>query len=468
MTGDLVELAAIILAALALASLVASRRSIAEAWRPGRRFGAAAAQVLVTGGMLSEATFVENRALMQIGTISIFVAILLLAELSDARSRRYSPTTAKLPLTFNRTPAGLILLMWFWLYAVNVWFMVDEAANVALYRTASGVTLVVFVLVQRYRPMTAVHFYSATLMTISTIIIALPLFPTGFIACGKFKCNDFEAILQGPFQSGNLLGLAAAMCGALLLMTIPISARTVVVFSFFLVVLYATMARTASLALGAAGCLFAIDWLLFGKLSRQNTFRFVAKATSACIAVIPMVVGIVLVFRSDIGAFSNRGRIWGLGREAVSDYAVTGHGLDWWNVLLDSGYLGARFDHGQHSEYLLLYFSGGIVGLTLFGLVLYRVTYIAIVEQNSLARGAVVPLIFAVCGIFETIWNPLTVDQGTWLFYALVAACVPAVYATANSRVLRVPKRAGRENGGSDGAGRDAGKGRLTAVRKPM
>jgi hypothetical protein len=213
-----------------------------------------------------------------------------------------------------------------------------------------------------------------------------------------------------------------------------------VVLVFLVFSIYATMSRTAILALAAAVGLCAMAWLAAGRSSKQSVDPPVAKVTAAFIALIPLVVGMVLVYRSDVSAFSNRGGMWALGLDAVSGYELAGHGLDWWKVLAASGYFGMGFDHGEHSEYLLIYFSGGIVALALFALVLYRLTYIAIAEQNSLIRGAVVPLTFAVCGITETIWNPLSVDQGTWLFYALIAMCVPALYPTTTYRGLPPPK----------------------------
>src|SRR4051794_4364025 len=121
------NLAVLALAALALASLFASRRIIVEAWRQGNRLQAASAQVLVAGGMLGAASFVPNQILMQVATVSILVLLLVLGEWSDTQTRRTSPTTVSSPSTLNRTSVAVILFMWFWMYAVNLLFMPDEA-----------------------------------------------------------------------------------------------------------------------------------------------------------------------------------------------------------------------------------------------------------------------------------------------------------------------------------------------------
>jgi hypothetical protein len=448
MSGDLSNVVEYALAALALASLVASRRSISQAWRPGARLQAAAAQIIVTGGMLGAATFVDSQVVVQITTTTAFVALLVFAELSGSRSHRYRPISGLAPLTFSKLPVFLILFMWFWLYAINLWFMPDAVTSEGIYRTASGVCLFLFAMVQRYRPVTPLHFYSASLITISGIVVALPLISGGFGACNKFKCNRIDAILEGPFNSGNLLGLATAMCAALLIVTTVFTARTLMVLIFLLVVIYATMSRTSLLALGAAVGLIAVDRLLSRKFAFQRVSGSVAKVAATFIALCPMAIGMLLVFTSDYKAFSNRGNVWVLGREAVSGYAVTGRGLDWWDALKSSGYFGSGFDHFTHSEYLLTYFAGGIIGLALFSMVLYRITFLAILAQNSLARGAVVPLTFATCGIVETIWNPLTVDAGTWLFYAFIAVCAASTRVdTDTTTVVDQPTERGNANG---------------------
>src|SRR5689334_5214478 len=141
MGGELVRLASICLALLAVGSVVAARRSIAEAWCAGHRLQAAGAQVLVTGGILTETAPASDRALMQVAVVATFLAIQAFAELSDPRLSRYRGHIGSAPIVYNQTPVTLILL-WVWLYGVNLWFTSDGPTNNALYRTASGVAFV--------------------------------------------------------------------------------------------------------------------------------------------------------------------------------------------------------------------------------------------------------------------------------------------------------------------------------------
>lgn len=425
MRGDLAHLAAIFLAILAMASVAASRRSIAEAWSPGTRLQATSAQVLVTGGMLTASTFVQNREVVQIVVVACFVAIVLFGEISDIRLRRYRGQDDMLPVAYNRTPVALILLFWSWLYVVNLWFMADAPSNTALYRTASGAALFLYVMAQRYRPITLPQFYSAALLTIAAIMVSLPFVSGNFGGCGRFKCNEINALLLGPFPSENFLGMAAAMCAVLFVMAVPVSLRTAIVLVFLVAVVYATYSRTSLLALTVTVGLIAAESLLFAEKNNRVASKFVVNAVSACCAVLPIVVGMALVYHSETRTFSNRGRIWARGREAVSNYPLTGRGLDSWDVLVDSGYFGQRFANYPHSEYLLIYFAGGAIALVLLACMMYRITSVAITEHGSLARGSALPVAFATIAIAETLWNPLSVDFGTWIFFALVAACVP-------------------------------------------
>jgi hypothetical protein len=425
MAVDLVRLTTVGLAILAIASLFVSRRDIAEAWRPGQRLQAATAQVLVTGGMLTEATFVQNRVVVQMAVVAALVAILVFAEITDVRTQGHLHHHDAASLIFNRTPTLLILMLWVWLFGVNLWSAVDQQSNNAFYRPASGVALLLFLITQRYRPVTLLHFYSAALTTLSAIMVTIPFTSDYATSCSRFKCNEIGALLHGPFASENSLGFAAAMCTVLYIVAVPRSRSAVVILAFLVATIYATYSRTSLLALGVALALGGIQFLLFpARATAKTPTRLIANGAAACCAVIPMIVGMILVYHSDFRDFSDRGRIWMLGRAAADQFPVAGQGLDSWSDLTKSGYFGKNFSLYPHSEYLLLYFSGGAIALILFALLIYRITYVAIIGQQSLARGVTLPVFFVTAGITETIWNPLSVDQGTWIFFALVAACV--------------------------------------------
>ena len=422
--GDLVYFTAVGLALLALATAVGARRSIADAWRPGQRLPAAAAQVLVTGSMLTEVTWVSNRTATQMAVILAFVSLLLYAELTDTRLRRHPFRTLRVRFAYNETPIASILALWIWFFGVNLWCTLGEPSNQPLFRVGSGVALVLFLITQRYRPVRLLHFYSAALTTVVAIVATIPLSADSFSSCSDFKCNVIGALLHGPFPSENSLGFAAATCAVLYLLAVPKSRRTALVPVFLCATVYASYSRTSLTGLGAVIALAAVHRLLIPAPSRRRP-RLLAHLVAAGCSVIPLVIGMVLVYNADRGAFSQRGRIWALGRTAASESPLAGRGLDSWSALAHSGYFGRGFELYPHSEYLLIYFSGGAVGLFLFSLAIYRITFVAIKAQNSVTRGAMLPLFFVTAAITESVWNPLSVDLGTWTFFALVATCAP-------------------------------------------
>lgn len=422
------ELFSYFLAVLALAGLIISRRDVAEAWRRGSRIQAMAAQVLVTGGMLSAATFVDAKLPLQIATLAVFAALLVVGALGGRpEARRVDGTRIVLPV--NDSPAVALLLLWVWLYLVNLVLVPDELFEHAAARLGSGLALFVFLIAQRHHPIAPLQFYSASLITVVVIIVLLPAAPEWFSRCGRFKCNGVEAILQGPFESGNLLGLSAAMCAAFLLMNSAGSLRSLTVLFCLLPILYATMARTSLLAVGMAFALFTADqFVLRGRIPHLMS-RFAPALAALTAALLPLMIGMFLVFQSSVDAFSARGVVWAKGRDAVWGYVVTGRGVDRWQVLADTSYFGSGFEKFMHSQYLLIYFGGGLVGLSLFAFVVFRITYVGVRIENSIGRGSVVPLTFAICGMVETVWNPLAFDAGTWIFFAVVSIAYPRVSA---------------------------------------
>lgn len=430
---------ALALASLSLTALVFARRDIAAAWRRGTRLQAAAAQVLVAGGTLSATNFAPNKLLIQLATIAVFAGFIAAASVGAERVGSCVVRGHGIASSVANPPVRTLLLFWVWLFTVNLVLVPDELFGDAVTRIGSGLALGFFMLAQWRSPIVPLQFYSASLITVCVIAAFTPLAPQWFSRCGRFKCSEVNAILQGPFVSGNLLGISVAMCIALLLMATVASASSFVVLACLLPLLYATMSRTSFMAVGAAVALFSIDHFIIRGKIRNSAFSFAAIATALAAGVLPLLWGMFLIFSSRWDAFSERGAIWSKGRDAVWGFIVTGRGIDLWSVLSNTNYFGSGFNKFTHSEYLLIYFAGGLVGLVLFGLVMFRITYAGIRIEKSLGRGAVVPLTFGVCGMVEAIWNPLTIDAGTWLFFAVIAVAYPR--PPADGRTYAAPIR---------------------------
>lgn len=435
----------LLLAALGLASIWAARNDIAEAWRSGTRLQAMSAQVIITGGMLGAATFVPERRLAQIATTGLFLYLLALIGLMGNGSRRPARRSQRLSFSAQGAQIPILMATWAWLYAVNIWFAPVESE--ATTRVVSGVTLLLFLIVQGHRPITALQFYSASIITICAVAVALPFFPSWFAECDHFKCNAVDAILRGPFVSGNLLGVGAAICAALLMASTPLSARMLVVLMFLSCVLYGVYSRTAQIAVIVTFTLLMCERFIHAGNGRPRPVGRGANVMAVLVAAVPMTIGLLFVFTSNPYDFSSRGDVWARGRESVSKYAITGRGIDSWSTLQDTGQFGRWFRTlFTHSEYLLIYFSGGVIALVLFFASLYSITHASILRYQSLARGAAVPIAFCICGIFEAVWNPLTVDESTWVFLALTASAVASSEIRNHSAPKRIRSRVAQQS----------------------
>ncbi|EID15462.1 O-antigen ligase family protein [Mycolicibacterium phlei] len=404
----------ILLALLAILSLIASRHVVGEAWRSGW-VQAAAAQMLVAGGFLAESLWVSNRQLIQLLTLAGFSAAVCLGVIG-ARGRDLSAAGTRLPLI-------LIIGTWGWMMLVNVFYMFDSATATVLTRGSSGVLLILFLIGQMRSPITIDQFYSAALMTLSAIALMVPFMTEAFQPCTAFKCGIAGSILEGPYSSGNFLGLGFAILGGLVMLTsLPLPSK-MMVLTFAGVALIATVSRTSAIALAIA----VVTYLLAGVLTNHRApSKLMAGITAIVVVVVPTVMGVRLIYTSGDDALSNRGRVWTLGRLAIEESPFTGAGVDAWAYMQETGEVSSR--HFTHSLYLFLLFSGGAIALIFFVATMARLVYNGIVNWESIGKGTVLPIVFLICGMTEGTWNPLTVDGLTWIFLAVIAASGPRLF----------------------------------------
>jgi O-antigen ligase len=129
-----------------------------------------------------------------------------------------------------------------------------------------------------------------------------------------------------------------------------------------------------------------------------------------------------LIFNASSTTFSNRGNIWSAARPIIEQAPLTGVGLSAWTRLQDVGVLPQHF---SHSEYLMVIFSGGYIGLGLFTLLVAAMLHVG---RRSISSGVgdyrhTLPVIaFALYGTTEVVWNPLAIDGFTWIFVLIALA----------------------------------------------
>jgi hypothetical protein len=287
------------------------------------------------------------------------------------------------------------------------------------------ILIVTFCVVSRLTISQAAH--AITLAVLSTLVLA-PLGGDAWRACDQFKCGPFGAIYTGPFASENGLAIIVAV-GILSLLGSWHSRSSWLVIVPFLLTIFATESRTSQLALAVALCIWGV--LVFWKSSSAMGAR---SSLGVWLLVIGglFVTGLVMVYTSSPSAFSNRGNIWLRGTRALGDNWIFGLGLDRWTYLQNIGYMPGLF---PHSQYLLILFSGGILGIFLLFLLFAAPLRRSFAVENERRYIVAYVLFLCVLGLTEVFWNPIAIDGQTFLVIPLIVSALRgSTYVSVDER----------------------------------
>lgn len=236
--------------------------------------------------------------------------------------------------------------------------------------------------------------------------------PEPYRDCDVFKCGGFGELFMGPFRSENLMAQFSAV--ALLAATGPLKGRLrFISASMAIAVLFATVSRTSALAIVSA---FLVIVLLKALRKRPAKTRV---AAAGAVALAMSSVGVWAVLSASADDFSDRGWFWHQAIQALHGHWVFGRGVDQWTALQETGYLPPLF---PHSQYLLMLFWAGIVGLSAWIVFLLRTLRHLNAAASEVGRhGSAFVILLCVLGITETVWNPLALDARTPMIVALIA-----------------------------------------------
>lgn len=411
------EFAAYLAAAMAGVALVFVLKDIVVGRAVQRDPGAwIAVMAVVLGGLFYEARIIPPGQTSQISFLTALLACLLM---SIVRSRRdgYSARSAKVAAAVF-LPAGVSFTLFLTNALMNPGLPLLQSFGRLL--SVAIVLLLAFIFVSGTLSLADVC--RIIVSSVLVIVLISPLIGKAWRACDIFKCGPFGAIYTGPFSSENAFAIYA--CVAILSLQLMESKRTAFAAMLPLVlVLYATESRTSQIALGCA--FIAVILLKLWNASRTtegmpgnaNSLRISSGQVHffGGVTVLIAVLGYYLIAHAEPSSFSNRGGIWIRGMAALGGDWVLGLGLDRWTFLQTIGLLPPLF---PHSEYLLLLFGGGLVGVALMLL-----TLVASIAKSGLldAPFAIGFTIFlAVLGLTEAYWNPATFDGHTMLVVPLM------------------------------------------------
>jgi hypothetical protein len=250
------------------------------------------------------------------------------------------------------------------------------------------------------------------------------------------KCSIAGHLYTGIFGSENVLGVIAFLC-LLLVVQVPRYERKPLHIATLAALLLLAGSRTPL----AAFAIYVPIGAVLALTARRRDGKVSARG-AALIALVAGVtfVGIRLAYTSGSNDFSNRGRRWAEIVSQVHATSLLGRSQAEYKYLLDRG---SFFGHYPHSQYIALLYFGGLIAVTLFGLMMFLCC--ARVEADS-PRALAVRLAPMVCvlvyGLLELAWNGATVDPTTWTLIAVLAASAAA--RPAHDHEARAPDRPAR------------------------
>jgi O-antigen ligase len=378
--------------------------------------------MLVAPGLVAgTSSWLVGRTWYVIAISGLLTATLVI--LFAARGARHSNT--------GRTGSALWIAvgLWGWLFLTNAAINGDAVGWSVFSRLLPGVLLVCFAIVGSRFQLSPQAVSLAGAMAVGLSLVVSPAAPNAWRACDEFKCGVLGAMLRGPYSSENYLAYQAVIVGLLALVFLSGTTRFITTLAT-LSVLVATESRTSQLAYAVGLALWATARLVH-RLQPRATHGTGSAMLRLLLPVLTTVVALILITTATPSSFSNRGNIWVRAWAALEGHRLAGLGLQRWDVLQSGRVLP---DHYPHSEYLLILFSGGFIGLIILVAWAVRSSHVAGTQLATQLQALVLPAGFLIAGLAEIVWNPLAVDGLLW-----TALAVSTVAANLRDAPTTVP-----------------------------
>lgn len=228
--------------------------------------------------------------------------------------------------------------------------------------------------------------------------------------CRLGKCGPFGVLLFGAEGNENALGLILALALPFVAMAFSGRFRTLLVI-FMALVVWATGSRSSLIAVVATLMVLVV---CNPHIDERLRWRGRFKSFAVVVLIGGGAIGLGLPFvTSDLNAYSLRGEVWRVAREALPHSWILGSGADGWSTLRSTGRISAVSIYSTHNLWLDALFSAGFVGLML------ALIGLSLLVRNGVFWVTILPLsaIFY-AGIMERSW---TVSTANWLVWVLPA-----------------------------------------------
>jgi hypothetical protein len=155
------------------------------------------------------------------------------------------------------------------------------------------------------------------------------------------------------------------------------------------------------------------------------------------------VVGLALpLYTTDPTAYSGRGSLWMIARQALSDPTtlLLGTGIQGWDHVRDAGLISFESLYSVHNQWLQVLYSTGLAGFLLF------VTALALLLRQagrtySLVLGCVLLPVF----MLSMTERPWPIDTADWLIWAVPGALLsyPVARRLSGDQIMETPRVSG-------------------------
>ena len=283
----------------------------------------------------------------------------------------------------------------------------------------------------------------SSLLFIGAALVLGAILHEQFISCTTDfgKCSVAGRLYAGIFDSENAIAIFSLMSLLLCFMLSKSWQKWIAIAALSAIVLI-TGSRTPLIAF-ATGVPLA---LLAARTSRKlDNGSYCPKAVVGILpAVAVPVIGLYLAHHVAPADFSNRGYIWIQMNQLVPWNSVSGKGKTIYQTDLADGFFRG---HYPSSEYMLLMFFGGLVGIGLYSIFVLTLWRQARAPSRRILALHLLPvLVFATQGLDEVTWNAAALDQNLWVLLAAILG----VYLAVDSAKMDVDRRVGSRNPASD------------------
>jgi hypothetical protein len=258
------------------------------------------------------------------------------------------------------------------------------------------------------------------------------------LPCIADKCGILGFNFRGIFDYGN--GLAMFLALAMPFVYIGFASWEGPVLSAYLLgLLLLTGSRSAS----AAGIVTFIVLILLRPNVRRPAWAPARTALLYLALAAAFVVGLAVPFyTTDPTAYSGRGHLWMIARDALSDATtlLLGTGMRGWDNVRETGLIDFTSTYSVHNQWLHILFSTGLIGFLLFVAALAQ-----LIRQAGRTYSLVVGCVLLPVFILSLTERPWPIDTADWLVWAVPGALLsyPVARHLSGVQTVETPRVSG-------------------------